>query len=199
MERIFLISDYVVVLTPQEWEQYKLNLPVLDIGDTFEPAVPKEKYEGGTKYFNELEGDLLKKAATFVIKNMTLSEDMLNECLQDTLIDVRRYAENHSRLFETYEDFKIGKLHRIHCFHLIPEPKILSTLLRNEMRHKMLTQIESMLDKGEPVIIENIVLSDKLSDYMWLIKQWYQTYNGINDFCEDMSIEFGYEDAIPLV
>lgn len=200
MEKIFVVNDYVYILTPAEWEEYKNNLPVLKVECETPKSLYKGEYEGGTKFFEELKDNELKRAVSFMLQeSLTLDKEILGDILIDVIADVLKYTQKHSELFHTYENFKVGELHRIYCFHLTPEPSTVSSVLRNEIKSQVLKQVEEMMVNNKPVDISKVAVNKSINEHLNLINAWYKTHAGIKDYCEDKGIEFAFEDGTPLV
>lgn len=199
MEKIFFINDVITLMTAEDWEQYKANMPKLASDHPAPELQNKVEYEGGTRYFEELKDEHLQGAISFLLnETMRLDEELLGELLADEIEEQLDYMRKHEKLFYSYEDFAVGKLHRIHCFHIRPEPTTVTALLGNDIRAQALRQIEEMLNEDRLVRVNNIHINESLNDYIQMIQDWYATFNGLKDYCEDMGFEFGYEDGVPL-
>jgi len=199
MEKIFLVNDYVQILTPLDWQWFKKNMPVLSSNAATIGLQRAASYDGGTKFFYELEGEQLDTAIAFMLEAVKkIDTNTLSEMLESIIANATKYAKKHERLFSTYEDFARGRTHRIHCFHLQPEPRTVYGLISNEVKWQMIEQLEHSLKVGSVISISDISIKTDLKEYLEMIRTWYQTFNGMNDYCDDMGICFGYEDTVPV-
>lgn len=193
-------DSHIVIMTLDEWNGYKNNMPIL----TSDAAMPEqdsvEDYEGETERFEELTGDHLKSAITFMLDEIrNLDEDYLGDNLKEIIEDQVMLVKTLGKDLEKDHNFVLGSLHRIPCFQIYPEPKTLKALVENEITAQALAQAEEQLKETGTFDVNKVSIKENLSDYLDTIKAWYSTRDGMKDYCDTMDFSFAKKDGTPLV
>lgn len=197
---MYFFDNVIEIMNADEWSQYKSNMPVLNSSLPAPAAQSKIEYEGGTKYFQDLRGRLPQGAISFMLTQISsLDEGLLQELLADEIQEVLTNLRQHQNEFKHSKGFAVGKLHRIQWFHIYPEPRTVTQLMRNDIRAQTIIQVENMLNRERKINLNLIRIDSNLQQYLQMIRSWYATYNGMKDRCEDLELEFGYLDGVPLI